>query len=143
MRIGPKFRLALVTMMCVVLSDRLPSVAQEPGASKGTTPAPVVKKKADPARRVPAYFGQIGLTPEQRASIYTLQAKHQEKIDALEQQIAAEKATMLSGCEAVLTETQKKLLGNLRQAAAEGPARVTPATAPAPATTPATPKAGN
>ena len=91
--------------------------AQEPAATKPAEP--VAKKKHDAARRVPAYFGQIGLTAEQRASIYTIQTKRYEKIDALEQQIASEKAEMLAQCEGTLTETQKKLLENLRRAAQE------------------------
>ncbi len=132
MMIPKRVGVSALAMMSVLSLGRPPLVAQGPAAPKGAAPAAVAKKKTDPARRVPAYFGQIGLTPEQRAGIYTLQAKHQDKIDALEKQIAAEKAEMLSGCEAVLTDTQKKLLADLRQAAAEGPARATPAPAPSP-----------
>ena len=90
--------------------------AQEPAVKPVD---PVAKKKHDAARRVPAYFGQIGLTTEQRANIYAIQGKRFEKIEALEQQIAAEKAEMLAQCEQSLTETQRKLLDNLRRAAAE------------------------
>ena len=93
------------------------SGAQEPAGAKPAEPA--AKKKHDAARRVPPYFGQIGLTAEQRASIYGIQTKRYEKIDALEQQIATEKAEMLAQCEGALTETQKKLLENLRRAAVE------------------------
>ena len=111
---------AIVVTLGVVTSsvvfDR-PIEAQEPTAAKPADPA--VKKKHDAARRVPAYFGQIGLTTEQRANIYSIQGKRLEKIEALEQQIATEKAEMLAQCEATLTETQKKLLDNLRRAAAE------------------------
>jgi len=108
---------AAMTIGAVVLLGRLPLVAQEPPATKPVDP--VAKKKSDPARRVPPYFGQIGLTTEQRASIYSVQGKHQEKIHALERQIAEERAAMLGECEATLTETQRKLLDNLRKAAAE------------------------
>jgi hypothetical protein len=104
-------------LTAVVLLGGLPIAAQEPATSKAGTPP--AKKKQDPSRRVPPYFGQIALSPEQRASIYTIQAKRHEKIDALEQQIADEKAAMLADCEAVLNETQKKLLDNLRKAASE------------------------
>lgn len=79
----------------------------------------VNKRKHDAARRVPAHFGQIGLTAEQRATIYTIQGRRLEAIDALEQQIAREKAEMIAQCEATLTETQRKLLDNLRRAATE------------------------
>ena len=112
-------------LLAVAVMGHVPLVAQEPSASQPV--APVAKKRQEPARRVPSYFGQIGLTTEQRASIYALQAKRIEKIDELERQIAAEKARMLADCEGVLTEIQKKLLDNLRKVASE-PARKTAAT---------------
>ena len=103
--------------------------AQEPA---GAQPAePVAKKKHDAAHRVPAYFGQIALTTEQRANIYGILGKRYAKIEALEQQIATEKAEMLTQCEGTLTETQKKLLDNLRRAATEPvAAKTTEATRP-------------
>ncbi len=109
-----------LTLMTLVASD--PGIkAQEPPSTKPAEKPTesIPKKKQDPARRVPPYFGQIGLTTEQRSTIYGIQGKRHEKIEALEQQIAAEKAEMLAQCEATLTETQKKLLDNLRRAAAE------------------------
>jgi len=115
-----RFRTAAITMAMMVLvpmTFEQPTKAQDPAATK--SPGPAVKKKHDAARRVPAYFGQIGLTAEQRANIYGIQGKRIEKIEALEQQIAAEKAEMLAQCEGMLTETQKKLLDNLRKAATE------------------------
>ena len=111
----------MTAVMILVLAGGVGSAtrtgAQEPAATKAAEP--VAKKRHDAARRVPAYFGQIGLTTEQRAGIYAIQGKRLEKIEALEQQIAAEKAEMLAECERSLTETQKKLLDNLRRAAAE------------------------
>jgi hypothetical protein len=117
-------------LVAVVLMGGFPLVAQEPAASKPATPP--AKKKQDPSRRVPPYFGQIGLTTEQRASIYGLQAQRFEKIDALEKQIASEKAEMLASCEDVLNETQKKLLDNLRKAASEPAPKTKPAETPKP-----------
>jgi hypothetical protein len=103
-------------LVAIALMGQIPLVAQEPATQK---PAASAAKKSEPGRRVPRYFGQIGLTTEQRASIYDFQAKRNEKIDALEKQIAAEKAGLLADCEGVLTDTQKKLLDNLRKAATE------------------------
>lgn len=114
-----RFRAAAMTAALVVLGGMVsvgPTGAQEPAGSKAGEAA---KKKNDPSRRVPPYFGQIGLTAEQRATIYGILAKRHEKIEALEQQIAAEKAEMITQCEGALTETQKKLLDNLRRAAVE------------------------
>ena len=115
-----RFRTVAVAAAMAILGlmtlDRV-TAAQDPAPAK--PPEPVVKKKHDAARRVPAYFGQIGLTTEQRAHIYGIQSKRLEKIEALERQIAAEKADMLAQCEGTLTEIQRKLLDNLRRAAAE------------------------
>ena len=102
-----------LTALAVAMMGGLPLAAQEP-APKTATPA---KAKQDPSHRVPPYFGQVGLTAEQRTSIYAIQAKHTSKIEALEKQIADEKARMLSECEAVLTDVQKKLVENLRSSA--------------------------
>ncbi len=130
MMIRKRTGVAILAMVAVVLMGRPPLVAQEPAsAPKPAATAP--RKKADPAHRVPDYFGQIGLTTEQRASIYNLQGKRIEKIDALKKQIAAERAEMLAECEGVLTETQRKLYDNLRRVAAESNAR--PAEVPKPA----------
>jgi hypothetical protein len=94
--------------------------AQEP--SKATTApkadAPAATRSNDPARRVPSYFGQIGLTPEQREAIYKIRAEHQARITELEKQVAELRAEELGACEGVLTETQKQLLAQRRKAAA-------------------------
>jgi Spy/CpxP family protein refolding chaperone len=103
-------------LAAMLLMGQLPLAAQEPAPAKSAAP---ITKKQDRSRRVPSYFGQIGLTTEQRASIYAIQAKRFEKIEALEKQIATEKTELLADCEALLTETQKKLIENLRKAASE------------------------
>jgi hypothetical protein len=107
---------AVLSALAVAMMGGLPLVAQETAVPKTTTPA---KTKPDPSHRVPSYFGQIGLTAEQRARIYGIQAKHASKIEALEKQIAEEKAGMLSECDGVLTDVQKKLVENLRGAKAK------------------------
>ncbi len=102
----------LSTLTGVIALGSLPLVvAQEQGAAKSDEGA-ITK-----SRRVPRYFGQIGLTPEQRESIYKIQGKHEAKINALEKQIADARAEMLKECESVLTDTQKQLLEQRRKAA--------------------------
>jgi hypothetical protein len=137
MKIRKRIGAVALGLVAVALMDRFPLVAQEPATSKQT--APIAKKKQDPSRRVPNYFGQIGLTTEQRTSIYGIQAKRVEKIDALEKQIATEKAEMIAECENTLTDVQKKLLDNLRKAAAEPAAKPPTATSK----TAETPKTSN
>jgi hypothetical protein len=95
----------------------LPLLAQEPAAGKAApAPAPAAKRPFDPSRRVPDFFGQIGLSAEQREQIYKIRARHQPKIDELRQQIEQIQNQMLSECEALLTDTQKQMLTQRRTA---------------------------
>jgi len=89
-------------------------LAQEPGTAK--TPA---RKGYDATRRVPPYFNQVGLSPEQREEIYKIRAKHMERIEALQQQLEEQEAKMLADSEGVLTDAQRRLLEQRRDAAKE------------------------
>jgi hypothetical protein len=90
-------------------------LAQEPGATKQTD-SKAARKASDPSRRVPRGFGQIGLTPEQREKIYGIQAKHMDKITALEKELEGLRQKMYAECETVLTDSQKQLLAERRAA---------------------------
>jgi hypothetical protein len=104
-----------------MLSSSLPLVAQEPGAVKAETKTKsrTGKRTIDPARRVPMYFGQLGLSDDQRESIYKVQGKHLPRIEALEKQIEQIRDEMLRECEGVLTPAQKQLLEQRRASGAE------------------------
>jgi hypothetical protein len=94
-----------------------PLFAQEPAPKPaGEAPKPVARK-FDSARRVPDYFGQIGLTPDQRESIYGLRASHIAKIEELEAKIVEARKAMQQECEALLSPAQLQLLNQRRQAA--------------------------
>jgi hypothetical protein len=97
----------------------LSAEAQDPAKPAGKTEkAPATKKRvSDPSRRVPDYFDQVGLTPEQRESVYKIRAKYQPKIADLQKQLASAQAEMLTECETVLTEPQKQVLAGRRAAA--------------------------
>ena len=103
-----------------MLSGGLPLIAQESGKAPAEPKAKKTAKKAfDPTRRVPDYFGQLGLSDEQKESIYKIRAKHQPRIDELEKQLDELRGQMVRDCETVLTDTQKKMLVERRAAAAE------------------------
>lgn len=93
--------------------------AQEPATKPGPTRDDGETGRKDPLRKVPVpdYFGQIGLTPEQRERIYKVLGEHQSRIEALEKQIADVKAQALRECEAVLTDAQREILEHRRRAA--------------------------
>ena len=110
-------RVAFSTLAVLALG-LVPLVAQEPAPSaKGDAPA--ARRKGDPSRRVPPYFAQVGLTPDQREAIYKIRAQNQGKVEALQKQIEEIRSKELADCEKVLTEGQKKLLAERRKAGAE------------------------
>ncbi len=121
----------------MLVSSALYTEAQEPARSKATTPkvakkvrpavveeedeAPApkttAKKKSDPRRRLYPYFAQLGLSEEQRESIYNIRAKHAPKIEALEKQLDDARAQAIGEAERLLTPAQKKMLEDRRKAA--------------------------
>jgi len=70
------------------------------------------KKRAKPRGRLPAHYRNV-VTPEQRKSIYEIQAKYAAQIKALKDQITALKAKQSTETEAVLTDAQKKKIAEL------------------------------
>ena len=100
----------VVSLGAFRLAAQGPSKAKADDTSKSTA----AKKAVDPSRRVPPFFGQIGLSPEQKEEIYKVRGKHQEKIEALEKQIATIRGEMMAECESKLTDTQKQALESRR-----------------------------
>lgn len=96
----------------------LPGHAQdEPNPSAPETPASAGSIKTyPPYRRVPSYFGQVGLSDQQKADIYALRGRYQAELAELERKIEELKRLEMEECESVLTESQRKLLGQLRDA---------------------------
>jgi hypothetical protein len=128
----PKRVLATGLGMVLLLgSGTIPLAAQETGAAKkaGKVDAPAASK-ATGTRRLPNYFGQIGLSSDQRESVYTILAKHQDKIDGLEKQLADARAELMRACEGVLTDPQKQLLSDRRKAVKKEAPGQAKATAP-------------
>src|SRR5262245_27671611 len=117
------FRRAIAVAMSAtamtIFSGGLPLSAQELGKAKADTKPNSARRTMDPTRRVPNYFDQLGLSEVQKESIYKIQAKHQPKIEDLEKQLVEQRAQALEECEAVLTDTQKKMLTERRTKAAE------------------------
>lgn len=102
--------------VAMMLVGTLPLDAQEakPSPKAESAGRPAAKRSNDTSRRVPPFFAQLGLTPEQKEDIYTIRRKHQDKLDALAKQLADVQAEMLTECESVLDDTQKKMLETRR-----------------------------
>ena len=97
-------------------------------AQKNSKPAPPSSKPAPPPskaqrkafrRRVPNYYGQVGLAKKQRAKIYEIQEGYYNEISALEEKIEELKQKRGAEVYDVLTVQQKKRLNQLREAAAK------------------------
>lgn len=119
MKIACRCGAAGVRLVTVVLLGVLPLGAQEATPARPSGGAALSKRIHDPSRRVPDYFGEIGLTSDQKEAIYKIRGKHLHQIEDLEKQIAQSKAQMLAECETLLTDTQKQLLAHRRRAASE------------------------
>jgi hypothetical protein len=125
-----------IGLALLAVAGSMPLFAQDPApsradADKPGAAAPAPRRSYDPSRRVPNHFGQVGLTVEQREAIYKIRKGHQEKLDALRAEIAAIEAKSLGECEAVLTDTQRKLLENLRGGTPPASAKTADASKPA------------
>ena len=113
-----RFGVLAAGAVAVMMAGTYPLGAQEakpsPKAESSGRPGPSERRSADTSRRVPPFFAQLGLTPEQKEEIYTIRRKHQEKIDALNKQLGDLQSQMLNECETVLDDTQKQMLETRR-----------------------------
>ena len=109
---------SVLAFSTILTLGSLATSAQEPPATKPAN-ASAEKKAYDPSRRVPPFFGQVGLTPDQKEEVYKVRAKYQKKVEDLQKQLAQVQAEMLAECESVLNDTQKKLLIQRREASAK------------------------
>lgn len=74
-------------------------------------------KAASSRRRLPRYYGKLGLSEAQREKIYGVQEKHAADIEKLEKQLADLKEKQEAECRKVLTTDQKKQLTETLDAA--------------------------
>ena len=87
--------------------------AADESASKGKGTGRVAPP--DPTHRVPPGYAKLGLTDQQKESLYKIQAKYYPQIQALEKQVDALRARRETEFEAVLTPAQKKRLAEQEQ----------------------------
>jgi hypothetical protein len=69
----------------------------------------------DPTHRVPPGYAKLGLTDQQRESLYKIQAKYYPQIQELEKQVDAVRARREKEFEGVLTAAQKRRLAEQEQ----------------------------
>jgi Spy/CpxP family protein refolding chaperone len=121
MRLSPRITSAGLSVASLLFLGTLPLAAQQapPSSPSAKTEAPAAKATNTSPRRVPNYFGQLGLSPEQKDSIYKVVAKHQSRIEELKKELAEANDKMVQECESLLDDAQKKSLEARRTAAAD------------------------
>jgi Spy/CpxP family protein refolding chaperone len=108
-----------LVMALMVALGTIPLAAQDNPPGKKSDKADAPATKGSGTRRLPNFFGQIGLSLDQRESVYKVLAKHQEQIEVLEKQLVEARTDMMRDCESVLTAPQKQLLEQRRSAPRE------------------------
>ncbi len=83
-------------------------------AKKGDPQAPKQKDPPTKAKGVlPSSWGKIGLSDDQKQTVYKIQNKFNDEINKLENKIAELKATRDKEMKGVLTQEQKKRLEDI------------------------------
>ena len=114
-----------MTMAALFLGSQLPmtrtvaqdksKVAESDESQAETKPETKVPRKA--RGRVPAHFGQVGLSGTQKEKIYAVQSEYNDRIADLQKQIRELETRRDAEVESVLTPGQKKQVEELRAAA--------------------------
>lgn len=112
--------LAVVLIPSLAVALAVPGLAEQREGDDTQTVAFLQKKKSEktPAPkfrpRLPNYYGQVGISREQRQKIYAIQRQYHEKIAPLRAQLEALEEQRDKEVAAVLTEEQLKKVEELR-----------------------------
>ena len=104
---------SLLSLGIIAIAARPMVIAQEAGkAAAKSEKGGEAKgaKKAGSGDRLPANYGKIGVSEDQRKKIYEIQGKYKDQIAALQKQLADVRTKEAAEVEAVLTPEQKKAL---------------------------------
>ncbi len=125
---GVKAIVACCVLSLVALTHTLDGSAAAQENAESPTPKMMPKKRAEKPKtatkkkpkarkkaggRLPAYYGQIELSDEQREKIYGIQRGYREQIQELRKQLQALEAKQKEEINEVLTEEQKAKLTEL------------------------------
>jgi Spy/CpxP family protein refolding chaperone len=84
-------------------------------ATAGFAAEPTARPKSSTAsRRLPNCFARLGLSDDQRQTVYETQARYRGEIDRLEEELARVKREQDEAIEAVLTDSQRTQLNQHR-----------------------------
>jgi hypothetical protein len=115
-----RWLVALLVMAFWTTSWTAAGTAQEtppPAPEAGATPAATAPAEAAPTKksrgRLPAYYGKV-VTDKQREDIYSIQAKFNEQIAKLQEQLAELTTQRDTDVEKVLTDDQRAEIARLK-----------------------------
>lgn len=104
--------LSTVIIFSICTSGQIPAQKKEEAPAK----ASAKETKQTPAKRkvrLPNHYGKLNLTDTQREKIYKIKTDYKAQIDSLKKQLAELDAKQDAECEAVLTPSQKSILGEI------------------------------
>ena len=103
-------------------SETSSTVAQKSTSKRSVQPPSAVARSVPPRRstsRLPAHYGKLGVSRDQRTTIYEIQARYGDQIHDLELQIRELRDKQRMSVEAVLSSEQLVELKRYRAAAAK------------------------
>lgn len=105
--------LACLAVASMVATGQLfqPSTMAQDGVKKAETKTSTYRK------RLPNYYGQVGLSAKQKDEVYSVQKSYHDQIEALRQQIADLESKRDAEVRDVLSEDQQKKVDELVSAA--------------------------
>lgn len=89
------------------IGEKLPGIRQQAAKSPNDT------GRKPQRRRLPRYYGKVGIDDDQRARVYSIQERFDLQIGKLLEQLEALRADRDRQCLAVLTSAQQKQLADL------------------------------
>ncbi len=107
------------TLALLLSSICITGLAQETKGKRTARSAEAEPAEERITGRLPRHFAAI-VDDSQRIEIYEIQASYREQIRELEQQLAEVEQAQMKEIEEVLTSTQRKALGELRDTASKG-----------------------
>ena len=90
----------------------------KPAAAKKAPAEKAAKKPAKQRGRLPNFYGQIGLSDEQRDKVYGIQQQYRDQIRDLQQKLNELKDKQTAEIDAVLTPDQLKKVEELKASSA-------------------------
>lgn len=102
----------------LVLAFLMPLVPDTLRADDVAPTKPENSQSSQMTRRkpLPSFYGQIGVTDDQRAQLYSVQDTYEVKLEKLRQELKALTSERDAKLEAILTSGQKTRLKELREA---------------------------